>query len=214
MNHHIATSSIMTETHRLTAALARPLSGPAALLSLTLTLTLGLSGCGSFNTSSFNASNINPVNWITPYRIDIIQGNFLSKEQVAALKTGMTRAQVKDTLGTPLVSSLFHQDRWDYIFTLKRQGVEPQSFKYTVFFKGDQLERFEGDAMPSETEFIATLASARKFGKPPVLEATEEQLKSAEKAASSKAPATEVAKTTSDTPAQPTVYPPLEGARR
>ena len=214
MNHHIATSSIMTETHRLTAAPARPLSGPAALLSLTLTLTLGLSGCGSFNTSSFNASNINPVNWITPYRIDIIQGNFLSKEQVAALKTGMTRAQVKDTLGTPLVSSLFHQDRWDYIFTLKRQGVEPQSFKYTVFFKGDQLERFEGDAMPSETEFIATLASARKFGKPPVLEATEEQLKSAEKAASSKAPATEVAKTTSDTPAQPTVYPPLEGARR
>jgi outer membrane protein assembly factor BamE len=215
MNHHIATSSIMTETHRLTAAPARTPSGPAASLCLTLilTLALGLSGCSSFN-SSVNASSINPVNWITPYRVDIIQGNFLSKEQVSALKPGLSRAQVKDTLGTPLVSSLFHQDRWDYVFTLKRQGVEPQSFKYTVFFKGDQLDKFEGDTMPTETEFIATLASARKFGKPPVLEASEEQLKSAEKAASSKATTSEVSKTTNAAAAPPTVYPPLEGVRR
>eukprot|EP01036_Dinobryon_divergens_P055086 gene55086-73588_t len=186
MNHHIATSSIMTETHRLTAAPARTPSGPAASLCLTLilTLALGLSGCSSFN-SSVNASSINPVNWITPYRVDIIQGNFLSKEQVSALKPGLSRAQVKDTLGTPLVSSLFHQDRWDYVFTLKRQGVEPQSFKYTVYFKGDELERFEGDTMPTEADFIATLASARKFAKALPLEATEEQLKLAEKAAPS-----------------------------
>jgi outer membrane protein assembly factor BamE len=138
----------------------------------------------------------------------------LSREQIAALKAGMSRAQVKDTLGTPLVSSLFHQDRWDYVFTLKRQGVEPQSFKYTVYFKGDQLERFEGDTMPSEAEFIATLASARRFGKPPVLEATPEQLQSAEKAANSKTPTGEAPKTTADAPAQATVYPPLEGVKR
>lgn len=212
MNHYIATGSIMTETYRPNAAPECPLTGLAALICLTL--TVGLSGCSSFNTSSFNASNINPVNWITPYRIDIIQGNFLSKEQVAALKTGMTRSQVKDTLGTPLVSSLFHQDRWDYVFTLKRQGIEPQSYKYTVYFKGDQLDKFEGDTMPSEAEFIATLASARKFGKPPSLEATEEQLKSAEKASNSKAATTDAGKTTVEAPAQPTVYPPLEGARR
>lgn len=205
MNHHIVTSSIMTETHS-------PSAGFATLLCLTL--ALGLSGCGSFNTSSFNASNINPVNWITPYRVDIIQGNFVSKEQVEILKVGMTRTQVKEVLGTPLLSSLFHQDRWDYVFTLKRAGVEPQSFKYTVFFKGDQLERFAGDSMPSEAEFIATLASARKFGKAPLLEATEEQLKSAEKAPSSKAVAGDINKSPADAPAQTTVYPPLEGVKR
>lgn len=205
MNHHIATGFIMTETHRT----------PFSLTALIcLTLATGLSGCGSFNTSSFNASNINPVNWITPYRIDIIQGNFVSKEQVTALKVGMSRAQVKEVMGTPLVSSLFHQDRWDYVFTLKRQGVEPQSFKYTVFFKGDQLERFEGDAMPSDAEFIATLASARKFGKPPALEATEEQLKLAEKNANSKTASGEPVKTPVEVPAQATVYPPLEGTKR
>ena len=115
----------MTETHRFTEAPARPFSGLAMISCLTL--AIGLSGCSSFSTSGLSTSNINPVNWITPYRVDIIQGNFISKEQVALLKAGMTRAQVRDTLGTPLVSSLFHQDRWDYVFTLKRQRVEPQS---------------------------------------------------------------------------------------
>jgi outer membrane protein assembly factor BamE len=212
MNHHIATGSLMTETHRSTEAPARPFLGLAVLSCLML--AIGLSGCSSINTSSLNTSKINPVNWITPYRVDIIQGNFVSKEQVGVLKTGMTRAQVKDTLGTPLVSSLFHQDRWDYVFTLKRQGVEPQSYKYTVYFKGDELERFEGDTMPTEAEFIATLASARKFGKSLPLEATEEQLKAAEKSTPSNAATTDVGNTGAQAPAPATVYPPLEGATR
>jgi outer membrane protein assembly factor BamE len=202
----------MTETHRSTEAPARPFFGLAVLSCLTL--AIGLSGCSSINTSSLNTSKINPVNWITPYRVDIIQGNFLSKEQVGMLKAGMTRLQVKDTLGTPLVSSLFHQDRWDYVFTLKRQGVEPQSFKYTVYFKGDQLERFEGDTMPTEADFIATLASARKFASALPLEATDEQLKAAEKTTPSNAATSDAGKTGAESPAQPKVYPPLEGAAR
>ena len=164
-----------------------------------------------------NDSAINPVNWITPYKVDVIQGNFVSKEQVEQLQAGMSRDQVKGLLGTPLMASLFHADRWDYVFTLKRQGVEPQSFKYTVFFEGDQLERFEGDAMPTEAEFISTLSNKRKLGKVPVLEATEEQLKSAEK---SKSPASsnkaEPSPDTASLPAgaQTTVYPPLEGPKQ
>ncbi|MDB5870303.1 MAG: SmpA/OmlA domain protein [Polaromonas sp.] len=159
-------------------------------------------------------STANPVNWITPYKMDVIQGNFVSREQVAQLQAGMTRDQVKAVLGTPLMTSLFHADRWDYVFTLKRQGVEPQAFKYTVFFKGDQLERFSGDAMPSEAEFIATLSGKRKLGNVPVLEATEEQLlKAAEKTAPSK-DASEAADAAS-APAGPqtTVYPPLESSK-
>ncbi|NQW93356.1 MAG: outer membrane protein assembly factor BamE [Polaromonas sp.] len=212
MNHHIATGSLMTETHRSIEAPARPFFGLAVLSCLAL--GIGLSGCSSINTSSLNTSNINPVNWITPYRVDIIQGNFLSKEQVDMLKTGMTRAQVKDLLGTPLVSSLFHQNRWDYVFTLRRQGVEPQSFKYTVYFKGDELERFEGDTMPTEADFIATLAPVRKFAKAFPLEATEEQLKSAEKPTDSKAATSAAGNTGAGAPVPATVYPPLEGATR
>ena len=164
-----------------------------------------LMGCGSVSSSA-----VNPVNWLTPYRIDVIQGNFVSKEQVELLQVGMPRAQVKDVLGTPLLASLFHADRWDYVFTLKRQGIAPQSFKYTVFFKGDLLERFEGDAMPSEAEFISRLDSKRKLGAVPVLQATEAQLKASEKTPA--AGATSSA-STSAAPAAPATYPPLESAR-
>lgn len=162
--------------------------------------------------SSTSNSTANPVNWITPYKVDVIQGNFVSREQVEQLQPGMSREQVKALLGTPLMASLFHADRWDYVFTLKRQGVEPQSFKYTVFFKDDQLERFAGDAMPSETEFIARLSNKRKLGAVPPLEATEAQLKAAEKRSASKTAddaAPEAASVADDAPAK--VYPPLEG---
>jgi len=172
---------------------------------------LVLASCSSTTLSS---SSVNPVNWITPYKVDVIQGNFVSKEQVAQLQAGMTRDQVKALLGTPLMASLFHADRWDYVFTLKRQGVDPQSFKYTVFFKGDQLESFSGDAMPSEAEFISTLSTKRKLGKVPVLEATEEQLKAAEKT-----PASASAEASSQTASAPVaapaaVYPPLESPQK
>lgn len=167
-----------------------------------------LAGCGS----SMSRSTINPVNWITPYKADVIQGNFVSKEQVGQLRAGLSRDEVKALMGTPLMTSLFHADRWDYVFTLKRQGVESQSFKYTLFFKDNLLERFEGDDMPSEAEFISKLSNQRKLGKVPPLEATEAQLKAAEKTSASNPAAMP---TPVDQPALPptTSYPPLESAQ-
>lgn len=172
-----------------------------------------LASCSS-GSSSTSRSAINPVNWISPYKIDVIQGNFVSREQVEQLRPGLSRNEVKAVLGTPLLASLFHADRWDYVFTLKRQGVAPQSFKYTVFFKGDQLERFEGDAMPSEAEFIAKLDSKRKLGKVPVLEATEEQLKAAEKPSAAKPAASDAAAASLSADPQTTAYPPLESPKQ
>ena len=185
----------------------RPSSASAASAIVIALMLLG--GCSSNKDApgNINTGSINPVDWITPYKVDVIQGNFVSKEQVEALRVGMIRDQVKATLGTPLLSSLFHADRWDYVFTLKRQGVESQSYKYTVFFKGDSLERFEGDAMPSEAEFISKLANRRKLGKVPLLEATEEQLKAAERPSKS-AGSTAAATTPMGDPGK--TYPPLE----
>ena len=217
MFHHIATGHTMTSPYRHNAPLGHRTPGTAALICIFLAAatSLGLSGCSSLGSVGSSISKVNPVSWITPYRIDVIQGNFISKEQVDALKVGMPKAQVKDVLGTPLVSSVFHADRWDYVFTLRRQGIASQVFKYAVFFKGDQLERFEGDLMPSEAEFIASLINTRKLGKVPVLEATEAQLKAAEKPSAN---ATSQAKTnaalmTTTEPVQPLTYPPLESAK-
>lgn len=182
--------------------------------TLTVLACSVLAACGSIKgtTSGLSDSKINPVNWITPYKVEVVQGNFVSKEQVELLKPGMLRAQVREVLGTPLLTSVFHADRWDYVFTLKRQGSEPQALKLTVFFKNDVLERFEGDAMPSESEFVSRLDSRRKFGKVPVLELTDEQLRAAEKkpASTGGTPATPPTP-----PAPPTAsYPPLESPTR
>ena len=166
-----------------------------------------LTACSSLSST---ASTVNPVNWITPFKADVIQGNFVSKEQVEALNVGMSRSQTKDILGTPLLASIFHEARWDYVFTLKRQGAEPQAYKFTVFFEGDRLVRFEGDTMPSEAEFLTKLDNKRKLGAVPSLEATEAQLKASEK------PSLTAATVTVVPPAAPvtTVYPPLESPKQ
>lgn len=172
-----------------------------------------LASCSSLRSLSegVSSSAANPVNWITPYKVDIIQGNFISSEQVAQLRPGMTREEVKAVCGTPLMASVFHANRWDYVFTLKRQGVASQSFKYTLYFKGNQLERFEGDAMPSEQEFLAMLESKNKPGTVPSLQATPEQLKTAEKPDSARAAAdSAVASASALADTQATAYPPLE----
>ena len=86
---------------------------------------------------------------LTPYRMDIVQGNVVTKEQVAQVKPGMTRNQVRDILGSPMLTDLFHADRWDYVFTIRRQGTAPQRRDVVAFFKGDKLER-TGSQGPAE----------------------------------------------------------------
>jgi outer membrane protein assembly factor BamE len=163
---------------------------------------VSLAACTSFNSTSNSIASI-----VTPYKVEVVQGNFVSKEQVDALRPGMSRAQVRELLGSPLVTSAFHADRWDYVFTIRRQGVEAQSRKLAVFFKGDELEKFEGDTMPSEAEFVSKLDSNRKLGKVPNLEASEADL--------AKAQGTPLAAPTSaPAPVVPLVYPPLEAPSR
>ncbi len=148
---------------------------------------------------------------VTPYKVEVVQGNFISSEQVAALQPGMGRQQVREILGTPLMASVFHADRWEYVFTLKRPGVDVQSRRLTVFFKDNVLERVEGDEMPTEAEFVASLASKVKQPKVPQLEATEAQLERAVPSRPATAPPLDA-----QPPASPpaTQYPPLEPAPR
>ncbi len=175
-----------------------------ALTFTAVGLSALLSACGTSELLS------RPATWLTPYRPDVVQGNFISSEQVALLRPGMSRLQVRNLLGTPLVSSLFHGDRWDYVFSLQRRGGETRLYRYSVFFQGDALTRFAGDAMPSESEFVAQIDSRRRLAPVPALEATPAQLKAAEAKAPRKPEAS-----AAPAPALPsnTTYPPLEGER-
>jgi outer membrane protein assembly factor BamE len=189
--HHIGTPSTMT------ASMTFLFSGRclAALL-----MGVSLVGCGSFAGGMSRDS-------FKPYVPEVVQGNFVSDEQRQALRPGMPRAQVRDILGTPLIASLFHEDRWDYAFSIERQGVAPQNLRLTVYFKGDVLEQVESDVLPSEAEFAGRLVRPQAVGKVPVLQASEEDLKKFAPKPASPQPQRPVANL-------PRQYPPLEPAAR
>jgi outer membrane protein assembly factor BamE len=133
-------------------------------------LTL-LAACGSLQSSD------NFLGVVTPYRIEVVQGNVVTREMAELVKPGMSRAQVRDALGSPLLTDIFHADRWDYMFTIRRQGAEPQRRRVTVFFEGEQLARLEADELPAEEEFVNAINVFRKPSSLPRLELTEEQVK-------------------------------------
>jgi outer membrane protein assembly factor BamE len=101
--------------------------------ALLFALALLVSGCG----------------WLAPYRIDIQQGNYLSQEMVAQLKRGMTKDQVRFVLGTPLVTDIFHAERWDYVYQFDRPGQPLVQRRLAVFFDDGKLDRLEGDIAPA-----------------------------------------------------------------
>lgn len=82
------------------------------------------------------------------YKIDINQGNYLSEDMVDKLKVGMTQAQVKQLLGTPLIASPFRTDRWDYVYEFARGGKVVEHRNFTVYFADAKVTRWEGDEMP------------------------------------------------------------------
>ena len=112
--------------------------------------------------------------FITPYRIDIVQGNAITKEQAALVKPGLSRLQVRDVLGTPLLTDPFHAQRWDYIFTLRRPGAEPQRRSVVVMFEGDVVKSIDAPDLPSEREFVASISRYRDI-RQPKLELSEEE---------------------------------------
>ncbi|HSQ05349.1 MAG TPA: outer membrane protein assembly factor BamE, partial [Burkholderiales bacterium] len=82
-----------------------PAIGPAMRKQTALLLLL-LAGC----------SRVPMLPNLTPYKIDVQQGNYITQDMVAKLKPGMTRSQVRFILGTPLIADPFHAQRWDYLY--------------------------------------------------------------------------------------------------
>jgi len=95
------------------------------------------------------------------YKMDVNQGNYLSQDMVDKLKVGMTQAQVKQVLGTPLVASPFRADRWDYIYEYSQQGRVTEHRTFTVWFADSKLARWEGDALPETVLDLNRSASAK-----------------------------------------------------
>ena len=87
---------------------------------------------------------------ITPYRMVIQQGNFISQEMVSQLKPGMAKEQVRFILGTPLVTDIFHADRWDYVFFREAPDGKREQRNLSVVFDNGKLVRVLGDLLPPD----------------------------------------------------------------
>lgn len=152
------------------------------VLACSILLASGLAGCASINPFSksrdigdenapADAKGVTLIKenrflgLLTPYRIDVQQGNFVSSEIMSQLRDGMkrpegmTRDQVKFLLGTPLVTDVFHENRWDYVFRLRRgTNGEVITSYVTVFFKDNKLDRVDGTLLPTEKDYIKLIA--------------------------------------------------------
>lgn len=87
---------------------------------------------------------------VQPYRIEIRQGNVVTQDMVAQLKPGLTKDQVKFILGSPLVSDMFHTDRWDYVYHFRPGKGPVQQRRLTVIFEDAKLARLAGDVVAGD----------------------------------------------------------------
>jgi outer membrane protein assembly factor BamE len=122
---------------------------PLALFSFLAT------GCATFDryTPSWRSFGV--------YKIDINQGNYLSQDAVDRLKVGMTQAQVRQTLGTPLLASPFRTDQWYYVYEYAHHGQVVEHRNFTAYFDDGKLARWEGDKLPESVIELNRSASAK-----------------------------------------------------
>ena len=133
---------------------------PFMVRALACTALVAVSGCATVRDYMPDLSSLGV------YKIDINQGNYLSQDMVDKLKVGMTRQQVRLVLGTPLVTSAFRDNRWDYVYEFSRQGKVREHRQFTAWFADDKLARWEGDEMPQSVVELNRSASDKALKTP------------------------------------------------
>jgi len=138
-----------------------PHSFPMRLACLILAAAVPLAGCGLI------------------HKIDIQQGNFVTPESTAKLKKGMTKSEVRQLLGTPLLTDAFHANRWDYYFSHQKGGKMAERTRFSVFFEDEKLVAVTGDVKPAgATPSAAPPPSAAAASPPPAAPASAPAAKS------------------------------------
>ena len=94
-----------------------------------------------------SACGVPRIPGITPYKPEIQQGNYVSQELISQVKPGMTREQVRFLLGTPLLTDIFHADRWDYVYWREQTNGKREQRRVALFFTDNKLARMEGDVV-------------------------------------------------------------------
>jgi len=107
----------------------------AILLSL---LALSLAGCSII------------------YKLPTRQGNVIEQKQLDQLQMGMTRDQVRFLLGTPIATSPFRTERWDYFGYYKSPRGQVSTRTVSLYFDDNKLARMEGAELAGNDKNVGT----------------------------------------------------------
>lgn len=78
-------------------------------------------------------------NYFKVYKRDLPQGNLVTADMVDRLQPGMSRNQVVDVMGSPLLEAPFDASEWDYVFYLDEAYDDVVQRRVTLTFADDRL---------------------------------------------------------------------------
>lgn len=100
------------------------------IILLVFGATLTTTGCGSLQFPGV-------------FRIDVGQGNLITKDMVDKLRVGMTPRQVRYVMGSPMIADTYNPNRWDYLYNLETgKGLLVENH-LVLHFEGERLARID-----------------------------------------------------------------------
>ena len=127
---------------------------------LTLICLLFLTSCGSISGGSEKKQSKKQLfdrfaeklpAKLKPYKVDIVQGNYVTNSMVSNLTKGQSREQVRALLGTPLITDPFTKNRSDYIFLINRGSGKRLIHRFMVIFENDRVVDWEGSPIDEQS---------------------------------------------------------------
>lgn len=124
-------------------------------------ISLALLPCLALLAACSTVSEMKVTDYLTPFRIDVNQGNYVTQEMVAQLRPGQTKDQVRFILGSPLIVDAFHGgDRWDYLYRFQPGKGEAQTRRLIVYFTDSKLAKVGGDVTGGDAAAAASSSVA------------------------------------------------------
>jgi len=146
MKHSIRFSEPIAATRAKEAAGRTGARGAAVRIGTALLVPLALAiaaGCASDRSRS---------GFLEPYKIAIPQGNYLNQQMLDQVRPGMSREQVRLAIGSPLLTDIFHPDRWDYVFRFQHPNGDAELRRVTIRFRDDRVAAIEADRLPERDD--------------------------------------------------------------
>ena len=73
------------------------------------------------------------------YNVPIVQGNLYEEKDLDNLARGLSKDQFKVILGTAMIQSPFHKNRWDYVNKVTVGDLVISDKKLTLYFDSNEL---------------------------------------------------------------------------